>query len=119
MIFRVVSSFAGMSEAEVNDLMEQDRHDQYKAELDERNKEMRGNGNPDVPDAPAGVPAITVAKIYAYIAACGLLWSNWCEYKLLLGVEFGEYSLRQYRYAKDYYRYAAEMIREMEVDRNA
>ncbi|MEE3422992.1 MAG: hypothetical protein VZR11_09865 [Succinimonas sp.] len=29
------SSFAGMSEAEVNDLMEQDRHDQYKAELDE------------------------------------------------------------------------------------
>ena len=29
------SSFAGMSEAEVNDFMEQDRHDQYKAELDE------------------------------------------------------------------------------------
>ena len=93
--------------------------DTDRAELDERNKEMRGNGNPDVPDAPAGVPAITVAKIYAYIAACGLLWSNWCEYKLLLGVEFGEYSLRQYRYAKDYYRYAAEMIREMEEDRNA
>ncbi|HIT89051.1 MAG TPA: phosphotransferase [Candidatus Merdenecus merdavium] len=43
-------------------------------------------------------------KIYCYIAACGLLWSNWCEYKSLLGVEFGEYSLRQYRYAKDYYR---------------
>ena len=56
------------------------------------------------------VPAKTVAKIYAYIAACGLLWSNWCEYKLSLGVEFGEYSLRQYRYAKDYYRYAAELI---------
>ena len=93
--------------------------DTDRAELDECNKEMRGNGNPDVPDAPAGVPAITVAKIYAYIAACGLLWSNWCEYKLLLGVEFGEYSLRQYRYAKDYYRYAAEMIREMEEDRNA
>lgn len=43
-------------------------------------------------------------KIYCYIASCGLLWSNWCEYKRLLGVEFGEYSLRQYRYAKDYYR---------------
>lgn len=43
-------------------------------------------------------------KIYCYIAACGLLWSNWCEYKRSLGVEFGEYSLRQYRYAKDYYR---------------
>lgn len=43
-------------------------------------------------------------KIYCYIAVCGLLWSNWCEYKRNLGVEFGEYSLRQYRYAKEYYR---------------
>lgn len=43
-------------------------------------------------------------KIYCYIAVCGLLWSNWCEYKRSLGVEFGEYSLRQFRYAKDYYR---------------
>lgn len=43
-------------------------------------------------------------KIYCYIAACGLLWSNWCEYKRKIGVEFGEYSLRQYRYAKEYYR---------------
>ena len=43
-------------------------------------------------------------KIYAYIAMCGLLWSNWCEYKRHLGVEFGEFSLRQYRFAKDYYR---------------
>lgn len=42
-------------------------------------------------------------KIYCYIAACGLLWSNWCEYKRFCGVEFGEYSLRQYRYAKEYY----------------
>ena len=43
-------------------------------------------------------------KIYCYVAACGLLWSNWCEYKSRLGIEFGEYSLRQYRYAKDFYR---------------
>lgn len=42
-------------------------------------------------------------KIYAYIAICGLLWSNWCEYKRQFGIEFGEYALRQYRYAKDYY----------------
>ena len=47
-------------------------------------------------------------KIYCYIACCGLLWSNWCEYKRQLGVEFGEYSLRQYRYAKDYYRIVQE-----------
>lgn len=43
-------------------------------------------------------------KIYGYMAACGLLWSNWCEYKRLKGIEFGEYALRQYRYAKDYER---------------
>lgn len=55
----------------------------------------------------------TRIKIFCYIAACGLLWSNWCEYKRNLGVEFGEYSLRQYRYAKDYYRLARK---EMEAD---
>lgn len=49
-------------------------------------------------------PVATRIKIYCYIAVCGLLWSNWCEYKRNLGVEFGEYSLRQYRYAKEYYR---------------
>nr|BAM94797.1 cholinephosphate cytidylyltransferase/choline kinase [Streptococcus suis] len=41
-------------------------------------------------------------KIYAYIAACGLLWSNWCEYKSTLGVEFGNYSIAQYKYAEEY-----------------
>lgn len=51
-----------------------------------------------------GCPQAMRTKIYAYIAVCGLLWSNWCEYKSHLGVEFGEYSLRQYRYAKDYYK---------------
>lgn len=53
----------------------------------------------------------TRIKIYCYIAACGLLWSNWCEYKRNLGVEFGEYSLRQYRYAKDYYRIVQEELK--------
>ncbi len=43
-------------------------------------------------------------KIYAYAAIAGLLWSNWCEYKRLLGVDFGEYTILQYRYAKNYYR---------------
>lgn len=49
-------------------------------------------------------------KIYCYISACGLLWSNWCEYKSSFGIEFGEYSLRQYRYAKEYYRIAITEI---------
>lgn len=51
-------------------------------------------------------------KIYCYIAVCGLLWSNWCEYKRMLGADFGEYSLRQYRYAKEYYRIVNEMLKD-------
>lgn len=58
-----------------------------------------------------GCDKATKIKIYCYIAACGLLWSNWCEYKRNLGVEFGEYSLRQYRYAKDYYRIVQDELK--------
>lgn len=47
---------------------------------------------------------VTRYKMYSYIAICGFLWSNWCEYKYSLGIEFGEYSLSQYRYAKEYSR---------------
>ena len=50
-------------------------------------------------------------KIYCYISVCGLLWSNWCEYKRSLGVEFGEYALRQYRYAKEYYKIVMEELK--------
>ena len=52
----------------------------------------------------------TRIKIFCYAAACGLLWSNWCEYKSSLGVEFGEYSLQQYRAAKEYSRLAAKEL---------
>ncbi len=58
-------------------------------------------------------------KIFCYIAVGGLLWSNWCEYKRSLGVEFGEYSLRQYRYAKDYYKIVQEELKEKESKGNA
>lgn len=44
--------------------------------------------------------------IYCYVAAAGLLWSNWCEFKEDLGIQFGEYAKRQYNYAKTY----AEMV---------
>lgn len=57
-----------------------------------------------------GCPRATRIKIYCYIAACGLLWSNWCEYKRSLKVEFGEYATRQYRYAKEYYRIVQEEL---------
>lgn len=62
-------------------------------------------------------PDETRIKIYCYIAACGLLWSNWCEYKRSLGVEFGEYSLRQYRYAKEYYKLACAEMKRLEVEK--
>lgn len=53
----------------------------------------------------------TRTKIYCYMAISGLLWSNWCEYKSSLGVEFGQYSLWQYHYAKEYYRIVAARIK--------
>lgn len=59
---------------------------------------------------PEGCDIATRIKIYCYISACGLLWSNWCEYKRDLGVEFGEYSLKQYRFAKEYYSIAKELM---------
>lgn len=42
-------------------------------------------------------------KLYCYVAAAGLLWSNWCEYKGQRGIEFGAYSTKQYDYAKEFY----------------
>ena len=57
-----------------------------------------------------GCDITTRCKIYCYIAICGLLWSNWCEYKRRLGVEFGDYNIRQYRYAKDFYKHAKELL---------
>lgn len=48
---------------------------------------------------PDGCNAMVRTKIYAYVAICGLLWSNWCEFKHLHGAEFGGYALSQYHYA--------------------
>ena len=56
----------------------------------------------------------TRIKIHCYIAICGLLWSNWCEYKEKLGTSFGEYATRQYQYAKEYFHIAKLELREME-----
>lgn len=63
-----------------------------------------------------GCPAETRAKIYCYISVCGLLWSNWCEYKHHLGIDFGVYSLKQYRFAKDYYEYAMQLIDSLHME---
>ena len=39
--------------------------------------------------------------LIAYMGLSGLLWSLWCAYKMKNGQEFGEYSLRMFRYFKD------------------
>lgn len=51
-------------------------------------------------------------KCYCYLAVCGLLWSNWCEYKSRLGVKFGDYALKQYSYAREYSEIALTYIME-------
>ncbi len=40
--------------------------------------------------------------IYAYMALGGLLWALWGLYKESLGVQFSDYTIRMYRYFKDY-----------------
>lgn len=55
-----------------------------------------------------GYDEATKYKIYCYIAVGGLLWSNWSEYKELFGVKFGEYSRKQYEFAKTYYKIVKE-----------
>lgn len=63
---------------------------------------------------PEGCKDEVRIKTYAYISVCGLLWSNWCEYKRQLGMEFGEYSIRQYRFAKDYYQIVQKELQKLE-----
>lgn len=58
-----------------------------------------------------GCPEDIRTKIYCYISIAGLLWSNWCEYKRILGVEFNEYAEAQYQYAKKYYKFASNRIK--------
>lgn len=57
-------------------------------------------------------PFVVRAKVYGYMAVCGLLWSNWCEYKHTFGITFGEYAEGQYRYAKEFPHIFGASIRE-------
>lgn len=52
----------------------------------------------------------TRIKIYSYVALCGFLWSNWSEYRTYIGMEQGDYALRQYSYAKEFYKIAKKEI---------
>lgn len=49
-------------------------------------------------------------RIYCYVALAGFLWTLWTCYKQALGISFGEYGLKMYRYAKDYYKKVKELV---------
>ena len=49
-------------------------------------------------------------RIYSYTALAGFLWALWTEYKSSLGEEFGDYSIKMYRYAKDYYKKVKQLL---------
>ena len=48
------------------------------------------------------LPVEIYKKVIMYCAIAGLLWSNWCEYKTTLGIDFGDYAKRQFIYADLY-----------------
>ena len=41
---------------------------------------------------------------YAYAALGGFLWCLWAVFKSMEGVEFGDYTIVMYHYAKQYYK---------------
>lgn len=53
---------------------------------------------------PEGCSTDDRLLIYCYTSLWGLYNSNWCEYKMMLGEEFGEFMMTCYYYAKTYYR---------------
>lgn len=59
-------------------------------------------------------PPAVRAKIYCYISVCGLLRSNWCEFKLDSGIDLGDYAQKQYQYASEFYSIAKEAIDALE-----
>jgi CTP:phosphocholine cytidylyltransferase/choline kinase len=48
-------------------------------------------------------------RVFIYVALAGFLWALWTCYKQALGENFGEYGLKMYRYAKDYYKHVTQM----------
>lgn len=49
-------------------------------------------------------------RIYSYVALSGFLWALWAEYKASVGDDFGDYTLKMYRYAKDYYKKVKQLL---------
>lgn len=53
---------------------------------------------------PEGCPKEIRLLVYCYCALWALYTSNWCEYKMRLGVELGDFAITQYRYVKAFIR---------------
>ena len=51
----------------------------------------------------------TFAVVTAYMGVGGLLWSLWCAYKIIFGENFGDYTLKMYRYFKNSYQILRKM----------
>jgi len=77
------SIYSYFSEAQINDLMHR-----YFRRDPEREEKLR---------------------VYIYVALAGFLWALWTCYKQALGENFGEYGLKMYRYAKDYYKHVMQI----------
>lgn len=56
-----------------------------------------------------GCPDQVRIKIYCYMSVCGLMSSNWCEYRKLFGEDFREYSRKQYYFAREYFEKVSKM----------
>lgn len=56
---------------------------------------------------------ISRLKVYIFAAVGGFLWSVWSEYKANMGVDFGDYTMKQYSYAKKFYKYATELAKKL------
>lgn len=50
-----------------------------------------------------------ICVVYAYAALGGFLWSLWAVYKSVIGQEFGDYTIKMYRYAKTSFRKLCEL----------
>ncbi len=55
-----------------------------------------------VADGGEGIDLLYLIVV-AYMGLGGLLWALWSDYKISLGENFGDYTLRMYRYFKDSY----------------
>ena len=62
---------------------------------------------------PEGCSPETRLLVYCYVALWGLYNSNWCEYRMALGVELGEFPMTEYRYAKTFCRVFEEEYKKL------